>query len=77
MNMLNTPMTASEAKILATYAKYRNNEAARERLIVARTFRRALEIINRAERVEDAKTVIRIVMREAALEAVRAAKGGR
>lgn len=75
--MLNTPMTASEAKILATYAKYRNNEAARERLIVARTFRRALGIINRAERVEDAKTVIQIIMREAALEAVQAAKGGR
>lgn len=77
MNMLNTAMTASEAKILATYARYRNNEAARERLIVARTFRRALDILNRAGRLDDAKTVIQIVMREAALEAVQAAKGGR
>lgn len=77
MNMLNTPMTASEAKILATYAKYRNNEAARERLIVARTFRRALAILDRTQRIEDAKIVMQIVMRDAALQAVQAAKGGR
>ena len=76
MNMLNTPMTPSEAKILATYARYRNNEAARERLIVARTFRRALRILNRTERVDHAKIVMQIVMRDAALEAVQAAKGG-
>lgn len=77
MNMLNTPMTASEAKILATYARYRNNETAKEWLTVARTLRRTLRIINRANRIDDAKLVIRILMREAALEAVQAAKGGR
>lgn len=75
--MLTTQMTASEAKILATYARYRNNEAARERLIVARTFRRALHILNRTERIEDAKIVMQVVMRDAALQAVQAAKGGR